>query len=390
MGWVAWCSRLRSVRGRESWSSIRCAQFEGRRESAAEGAARSLQGWRFSVGILDASTRGVTMLRIYFEPEDLGRVRVMPGPDPMWEITLSLYRLRSRDGAALFDGWRRQARCQVPATTRLLTDLVPTGSSYFVDFLTPTTTVPTLESSLDAIRSTPRKRLRTDLTMLAERVPAGRMPSWTGALGDGEVDSLNLVSDAAQQYFDLCLAPHWPHVHARVNQERFRLTRMIADAGVERALASVHPSARWRPPVLELGYPTDRELHLCGRGLVLLPSFFCLGLPTSFCDEEFQPVLVYPIQHQLGWADTTPSRSLVTLLGKTRASALEVLAENPCTTSELATQLSSAMATASQHATVLRDARLVTSQRIGQAVLHSITPLGLALLSGDPERLTGS
>jgi len=329
------------------------------------------------------------MLKIFFEPEDLGRVRVMSGPEPMWEIVLSLFRLRGQDGAALFDEWRRQARGRVPGTTRLLTDLAPTGSRYFVDFLTPTTAMPTLETSLEAIRSTPRKRLRTDLATLAEKVPVRAMPSWTNALGDGDTNALDQLSNAAHQYFDSCLAPHWEHVHTRVDQERFRLTRTLAEVGVERTLANLHPTARWRSHVLELGYPTDRELHLCGRGLVLMPSFFCLGLPTSFCDEEFQPVLVYPIQHELGWANDTPSRSLVMLLGKTRASSLELLATNPYTTSELAKQLNSALATASQHAAVLREAGLVTSQRIGQAVLHSITPLGLALLSGNAERLAG-
>ncbi|GAB3914040.1 hypothetical protein GCM10029964_124650 [Kibdelosporangium lantanae] len=134
--------------------------------------------------------------------------------------------------------------------------------------------------------------------------------------------------------------------------------------------------------MLELGYPMDREMHLCGRGLTLMPSFFCQGLPTSFCDNELQPVLVYPIQHELGWATANSAKSLVTLLGRTRASALEILAGSPCTTSELAKQLHSALATASQQAAVLREAGLASSQRIGQAVLHSATPLGLALLSG--------
>ena len=54
--------------------------------------------------------------------------------------------------------------------------------------------------------------------------------------------------------------------------------RTMATFGVERALAGVHPTAHWRSNVLHLGYPTDRELHLCGRGLLLMPSFFCLGL----------------------------------------------------------------------------------------------------------------
>jgi DNA-binding transcriptional ArsR family regulator len=322
------------------------------------------------------------MLRIFFEAADLGRVRVVTGPDPMWEIVLSLFRLRGQDGAVLFDGWRRQARGRVPVATRLLTDLVPTGGGYFVDFLTPAVRTPTLETSLEAIRATPQDRLRTDLTVLADRLPVRAMPGWTAALGDGDTAVLDQLSGAAQQYFDTCLAPHWRHVQARVDRERFRLTRTIAEVGVERALATLHPTARWRGNVLELGYPLDRELYLRGRGLTLMPSFFCLGLPTSFCDNELQPVLVYPIQHELGWATATSSRSLVTLLGRTRASALEILADSPCTTSELAKQLHSALATASQQAAVLREAGLASSQRIGQAVLHSATPLGLALLSG--------
>jgi DNA-binding transcriptional ArsR family regulator len=321
------------------------------------------------------------MLRIFFEPEDLGRVRVMTGPEPMWETVLNLFRLRGNDGAVLFDDWRRQVRSRVPAGTRLLTDLVPTDATYFADFLTPTTATPTLQNSLEAIRSTPRQQLRTDLATLAEKLPRA-MPLWTKPLGDGEVEPLIQLSTAAQQYFDACLVPHWQHVQARVDQERFRLARTMSEVGVERALANLHPTARWWSPVLELRYPTSRDLYLCGRGLVLMPSFFCLGNPTSFCDAELQPVLVYPIQHEIGWANGAPSPSLVTLLGRTRATALQILASNPCTTSELAKQLNSALATASQHSAVLRDGGLVSSQRIGQSVLHSITPLGLALLTG--------
>ncbi|GAB3914044.1 hypothetical protein GCM10029964_124660 [Kibdelosporangium lantanae] len=186
------------------------------------------------------------MLRIFFEAADLGRVRVVTGPDPMWEIVLSLFRLRGHDGAVLFDGWRRQVRGQVPVATRLLTDLVPAGGGYFVDFLTPAIRTPTLEASLEAIRATPRHRLRTDLATLADRTRARSMPSWTAALGDGDTAVLNQLSGAAQQYFDMCLAPHWRHVHARVDRERFRLTRTIAESGVERALAVLHPTARWR------------------------------------------------------------------------------------------------------------------------------------------------
>jgi predicted transcriptional regulator len=60
---------------------------------------------------------------------------------------------------------------------------------------------------------------------------------------------------------------------------------------------------------------------------------------------------------------------------------LETLS-NTCTTTELAGRLRTSLATASHHATVLRQAGLITNRRNGNAVLHLITPLGRALLNG--------
>nr|WP_243859261.1 helix-turn-helix domain-containing protein [Amycolatopsis arida] len=49
------------------------------------------------------------------------------------------------------------------------------------------------------------------------------------------------------------------------------------------------------------------------------------------------------------------------------------------TTTDLAELLGIAPSSASEHAHVLRNCWLVVSQRIGQHVLHSLTPLGHAL-----------
>jgi hypothetical protein len=51
-----------------------------------------------------------------------------------------------------------------------------------------------------------------------------------------------------------------------------------------------------------------------------------------------------------------------------------------CTTTELARALGVAVTTASEHATVLRNARLISTRRHRNAVLHTLTPLGEALL----------
>nr|WP_042180016.1 winged helix-turn-helix domain-containing protein [Kibdelosporangium sp. MJ126-NF4]CEL14162.1 Putative regulatory protein [Kibdelosporangium sp. MJ126-NF4]CTQ88529.1 Putative regulatory protein [Kibdelosporangium sp. MJ126-NF4] len=318
------------------------------------------------------------MLRICFGPEDLARTRVSPTPHPMWEALLSLYRLRRRDGEPVFDEWRRSVGPQAPATTRLLTDLVP-QSGYAVDFLTPMTKDFCLTEGLDALRRTPRHRLRTDLSVLARD---RRLPSWTTTLAEGRRDAVVQLADAVDQYFTACLAPYWTHVRGRIDQEHTRQVKLLAEGGFERLFQDLHPTARWHYPVLELGYPVDQDLHLGGRGLHLVPSFFCQGMPTTFLDGDFEPILLYPIRHTLGWSAVDHTRPLASLLGRTRARVLQTIGEKPCTTSEVARSTDTSLPTASQQASALRAAGLVTSRQNGQSMLHSITSLGLALLTG--------
>lgn len=321
------------------------------------------------------------MLRIHFTPEDLARTRISAGPQPMWEMLLSLHRLRRREGSAVFDEWRRSVGPAIPPTTQLLTDLAPV-SGYAVDFLTPMTAEPSLASGLEALRRTPRRRLRRDLSVLAHN---RRLPSWTTSLAEGRSESLARLADAADRYFAACLAPYWKKVRGRIDQERVRQAKLMADGGCERVLAELHPTARWQYPVLELGYPVEHELHLDGRGLQLVPSFFCWGLPTTFLDGELEPVLIYPIQHDARWSFSDGARQpLASLLGRTRAKVLAAIGDGPCTTSEVARRTDTTLSTASQQASALRAAGLVASRQNGQSVLHSITSLGLALLTENP------
>lgn len=318
------------------------------------------------------------MLRIHFTPEDLARTRISPGPQPMWEVLLSTHRLRGRDSDVIFTQWRRSVAARVPATIRLLTDLAPIAG-YAVDFLTPTATASSLDEALETLRRTPRRRLRTDLAVLGR----GReLPSWTTALADGRPEALRRLADAAEQYFAACLAPYWSRVRGRLDKERARLGSVLATDGWETVLESLHPTASWHYPVLELGYPVDQDLHLDGRGLRLVPSFFCAGLPTTFLDAEFEPTLVYPIQHSVGWSEPDGDRKpLVALLGRTRAKVLETLGQRPATTSDLACRTGTSLPTASQHAATLRAAGLVDTRQNGRSVLHSITRLGMTLLN---------
>ncbi|WP_405922213.1 winged helix-turn-helix domain-containing protein [Streptomyces sp. NBC_00122] len=62
------------------------------------------------------------------------------------------------------------------------------------------------------------------------------------------------------------------------------------------------------------------------------------------------------------------------------------MAAEGCSTTELARRLNVSVAAASQHATVLRNANLITTSRRGKSVVHTITPLGAELLGSEAAR----
>ena len=151
-------------------------------------------------------------------------------------------------------------------------------------------------------------------------------------------------------------------------------------------LAGLPAPMRWRSPVLEAPYPVDRDLWLDGRGLMLLPTFFCLRMPVTLVDPALPPVLAYPVEPDLDWLDAEPelaaptTRTLAALVGPTRAASLWALSDAPMSTGELARRMRVSPSSASEHATVLRNAGLVATHRDGNHVLHSLTRLGAALL----------
>lgn len=309
-------------------------------------------------------------------------MRIAARPDVLWETVLSFHRLRDRRPGAAFGKWRSEARCRLNGETRLLAPLVPTRG-YFPDFLTPPEGLLGLDEGLAALRATPPARLHAELS----RLPATRpLPSWLRELSEGDSAALGRLAGALRSYYENAVAPYWPLLQARIEADRAARGRALLDGGADHLLASLPPTMRWRPPVLEVDYPVDRDLFLNGRGLLLLPSFFCRHTPVTFADPDLTPVLVYPLEHPAPRVMPTvsPGHSLGKLVGRTRSAILHGVGGG-CTTSELARRVDVSLASASQHATVLRDAGLLLTLRHGNAVLHTLTPLGAALLRGGPE-----
>jgi DNA-binding transcriptional ArsR family regulator len=334
------------------------------------------------------------MLKIYFSREDVLRTRVAPTADPLWELVLSLHLLQARGGDPLLSQWRREVtdglRRQGEIDRLRLLFAVNPPRGYFPDFLTPYDSLDGLEAGLEAVRRTPRTLLQRDLALLAAE---NTLPAPAVALGQGEPAALRQLTEAMERYRSVAVGPYWARIQAAVEADRTSRARALLDGGAEGLLASLRPGMRWEPGVLWVrDYPMSRELHLDGRGLLLVPSFFCARTPVALLDPELPPVLVYPVDRLGGLAPapgegaggptgTAPEReALAALLGRTRAAVLEA-SDNGCTTGEVARRLNISPAAASQHATVLRNAGLLVSQRQRNTVLHTLTPLGRAMLN---------
>ncbi|MFJ5265299.1 helix-turn-helix domain-containing protein [Streptomyces sp. NPDC088387] len=323
------------------------------------------------------------MLRIHFTDADLARTRVASAPDALWEICVSLHRFQTRHGRWAYADWYHKARARLHAAhlTRtlrtLLLPLVP-RATYFPDFLTPPEAAEGLDAGLEAVLATPRRRVLAELGHVARTSGA---PTWAPRMA--EPGLRRELVQAMRAYHATVVAPHNEHVRARFEAERSACARAVLDHGIEGLLRNLGPGLRWQHPVLHAVYPKDRDLYLNGRGLLLIPSYFCWGNPVAFGDTTLDPVLIYPLSHEPHRTslpgDLGADVPLATLLGRTRAAVLRAVAPG-ATTGELARATGVSASSASQHAAALRGAGLVVSHRHAASVLHTLTPLGAALL----------
>ncbi|WP_079074992.1 ArsR/SmtB family transcription factor [Streptomyces atriruber] len=317
------------------------------------------------------------MLRIHFSSGDLARTRIAEEPDPLWETVLSLQQLREKSREPVLDGWRRRKCARGALALRMLSPLMP-SRGYFPDFLTPAEGSGGLECGIDAVLTTPRRQLRRELTLLAHHNP---LPSEAGLLAEGETGALRRLGRALREYHASVLEPGWRDIASRIEGDRRHRTETQCRLGTEEMLRSFAPLLSWQSPVLCADYPVDRDVHLKGRGLLLVPSYFCRRTPVALLDETLWPVLVYPARPLGPDTSADPGTRLAPLLGHTRAAVLEAL-ETPRTTSELARCAGVSVSSASEHATVLRRAGLIASTRQRHHVRHTLTQLGNHLLTG--------
>ncbi|WUI44088.1 ArsR family transcriptional regulator [Streptomyces sp. NBC_00414] len=328
------------------------------------------------------------MLRIHFTDADLARTRMATAPDALWEVAASLHRFQTRAGRWAYAGWYRttHARLREQRLDRVVREvLLPLfpRARYFPDFLTPDQSSCTdegLDAALDAIVSTPSGRVSRELAVLYRHV---RVPAWVRRLTDTQ-ERRDFVA-TIRSYHEVAVRPFADQIHAHLEAGRSSSCRELLHGGVQGMLAGLGPAMRWQPPVLHVRYAVDRDLHLGGRGIRLVPSYFCWDNPVSLADPRLPPVLIYPLLHEP--AAATPSTSptpLTALLGRTRTTVLRVAASGAgATTGEIARAAGISPSSVSKHTGVLRGAGLLISSRHGGNVLHTLTPAGASMLRTD-------
>lgn len=237
---------------------------------------------------------------------------------------------------------------------------------------------------LERVRAIPSDDFNADVADIAERQP---MPSWARYLGDDATLRTRFIDGMAGLHAAL-LEPYEARLTELFMEDRAVRMRQLVNGGIERLFVGLNSGwTQWKPPVLEvrMANGVDYDLHLQGRGLLLMPSMF--GTRTLIVAEaEPQPILSYPACHDQPLRRLTtfaPEASAVSaLLGKTRAVVLNAIAEHPgCSTKELAAFAGIAPASASEHATILRHAGLISTSRYRNAAVHRATELGIALLN---------
>ncbi|MFJ3791276.1 winged helix-turn-helix domain-containing protein [Kitasatospora sp. NPDC090091] len=329
------------------------------------------------------------MLRVHFTADDLCSVTLISRLPQLGEAVLSVQALRRNDQRLRFDAWRRSLRGNLPAQVGPLLDLVP-AHGWIPDFLTSTRDNGSVRDVLEAVRAVPRRQLTADLNRLAS---AHALPGWVRGLADGDRDAMNALTRALAAYHDLAIAPHVRRMQSAVDVDLDRRVTTLRRHGVGALLSGLHPALRWQPPVLTVPSPFSQDVHLAGRGMTVAPVVFGGPLPRLLLgDRDDRPVLIYPLAFDaaanplVGHASDArrqrAAKALGTVLGATRSAVLHAVAAAPgLSTSELARRVCVSTASASEHATSLREAGLIASCRERNRVLHYPTAAAAVLLN---------
>jgi DNA-binding transcriptional ArsR family regulator len=323
------------------------------------------------------------LVRFVFSVEDLALTRF--AISPMWELVRSVLALRDPSHAALHLPWLRSlsGRLHGLALERVAALNPPRG--YTPDFLVPLPSGPLgdIDDDLGALRATAIAHIRADMALFASQHKRG--PEIAAPYLAHPRREVRRLADVLEGYWDRALEPVWPRIRAILDADIAYRARRLTTGGPAALFADLNPSVVWKQPYLDVQVPAhDATFNLKGRGLLLVPSAFATR-PVVSDRAPWLPGVIYPARGIATLWQQAPAApgGLARLIGGSRATMLIDLAA-PRSTTELAERLSLSPATTSHHLAALREAGLITGRRDGRSVLYARTPLGDAMVSGEP------
>ena len=341
--------------------------------------------------------------RLVLARDDLARVTVLPTADPLTEVQSAAHRFglgRTIDAPAA--AWARRTAAALGPTGALIMDVLESGIAVCSDLgQHEERFTAEFDDFANSVRRVPPRIWELEVAGLVDwGIPPGRPAEMAN-------DRRRIAQFAAvvERFQDVAVRPYWHAISTAVAAHSDHVAQRLAFGDAAGVLNGLHPDMTWNDPILSIrvdpdtlcspgcvhrtidrSAPPRSPQPLDGRGLVLVPSVLTNGVglyvpEDTDCDDRPWE-LVYPVPWD--WTTTTSSHrtAMANLLGATRACVLDSLLGRSLTTSELARDTHISLASASEHATVLRTAGLLESTRQGSRVHHRLTTIGAALAAG--------
>lgn len=331
-------------------------------------------------------------ITLRFSPADLMRCRF--AVSPVLETIEAIRLTTPEDAPGYHQGFLHAMRDRLGALDLRPVTLLQPRRGYSPDFLSPppTTARPRFEEELARIEATPLDRVAEEIgRSLRDTRGAAHTATGRRLLAD-PADALRLLTGVVRDVWHEVIRPVWPNVRALLDADVVHQSRRLAEGGLDRLFAELHPQLRWHDGVLTRDRGDHEDRQLTGEGLLLMPSVFKFDQVLVILDEPWQPTVIYPARGLGTLWQSTRTQELAAagrLIGRSRATLLAGLTE-PVSTTVLAHRHALAAGTVSQHLTVLREAGMVVGERHGHEIRYRRTPLGSALLSGTLPTSTGT
>ena len=321
------------------------------------------------------------VIRIELTDDDLSRTRL--ALSPLWELVASLFVLHKEQPPAEYAAWAARARHALRGVELGPLDLSIPFAHSCPDFVAPIPVAPlaSIEEEIERVRSTDSHVVRADI---ADCWADGPPPPWDTFVARLR-EMVDRLCEALHAYWQAALADDWPQLRAVLEGEMLGRARSLALSGPSAVLDELHPSIRWRRPIVELHKKSGKslELRLEGRPLVLVPLVFAGSVLLANQEAERAIGIGYQARGIAAlWTpeDTGADERLELLLGHGRAAVLRAL-QQPASTTELARRLSYAPSTVSAHLDVLARAGLLDRNRVRRSVFYGLSETGASLVA---------